>query len=221
VRGIYCVAFGEPARRCARQMIASVRQWMPGVPIALCSDRALGPEDVLVRRRDADVGGRLAKLGMYELTPQEWDAVLYLDADTKLVADVGFLFDVIEDGWQLAICLAIVQEMRHYPFVSEEQRRRTRAALGTLKITQWSSGVMAFGRDEETARLFKRWRREWRPAERRDQAALMRAIYRSPVRVYTLGYEWNTVANYVRSRNIVTAGVMHYPMRARRPARGR
>lgn len=216
MRGIYCVAFGEPARRCAQKMIASVRRWMPGVPVALCSDRALGPEDILVARRDVDIGGRYAKIGMYELSPQEWDPVLYLDADTELVADVGFLFGLIENGWQMAITRAIVQEMRNYPFVSPGQRKRTRAALGTLRVTQYSSGVIAFGRDEETARLFKRWRREWRPAEGRDQAALMRAIYRSPVRIYTLGYEWNTVAGYVRKRHIVTAGVMHYPVRARR-----
>lgn len=219
MRGIYCVAFGDPARRCAQRMIASVRRWMPGVPVALCSDRPLGPEDVLVKRRDADIGGRYAKIGMYELSPQEWDPVLYLDADTELVADIGFLFELIEDGWQMAITKAIVREIRHYPFVSQQQRTRTRAALGTLQVIQYSSGVIAFGRDEETARLFRRWRREWQPAERRDQSALMRAIYRNPIRIYTLGYEWNTVVGYVRKRQITTAGVMHYPMRARRIAR--
>lgn len=197
-------------------MIHSAKQWLPEIPVALCSDCALGPEDVLIVRPDNDTGGRIPKIGMYDLSPPEWDTVLYLDADTKIVADVRFLFELIEDGWDLALSQAVVQELYQYPFIDEKQRRRTRKVIGALRVTQYSSGVMAFGRNEQTADLFATWRAQWHPRERRDQAALARAIYRCPVRVYTLGYEWNTVAEYARKKHITTAGVMHYPMRARR-----
>jgi hypothetical protein len=219
IRGIYCVAFGEPARRCALRMIRSAGKHVPEIPVVLCSDRALGPEDVLIRQPDRDSGGRRAKIGMYTLSPAEWDVVLYLDADTEIVGDIRVLFELVEDGWDLVICKAVVGELRHYPFVGPGQRKRTRAATGTLRVTQYSSGVMAFGRSERVARLFERWSKEWKPGERRDQAALMRALHREPLRVYSLGEEWNTVPRFARRRGIRTAGILHYPMRARRGRR--
>jgi hypothetical protein len=56
-RGIYCVAFGDPARRCAKRMMESAKRHMPDVPIALCAATKIGPEDVLIVEPDSDVGG--------------------------------------------------------------------------------------------------------------------------------------------------------------------
>lgn len=98
-RGIYCVAFGDPARVCAGRMIASVKKHLPDVPVMLCAAAPIGGEDLFVERPDSDVGGRMAKLLAYELTPPEWEAVCYLDADTEVVSgDVALYFELIEDG---------------------------------------------------------------------------------------------------------------------------
>ena len=58
------VAFGDPARGCALTLMGSIKRYLPEVPVCLCADRKIGPEDVLVVREDgpgkSDVGGRRA-----------------------------------------------------------------------------------------------------------------------------------------------------------------
>src|SRR5512137_179038 len=113
-RGIYCVAFGDPARKCALQMMHTAKKFMPKVPIALCSDKKIGPEDVLIVQPDSDVGGRRAKLRAYELAPAEWKSVLYLDADTEIAAPVYQFFQWAEDGWELVICTDVGETLHSF-----------------------------------------------------------------------------------------------------------
>jgi len=90
--GIYLVAFGEPARRCATTCISACKQAMPDVPVALCSTKPLNAgEDVFIEQADKDIGGRIAKLAAYENALAEWEYVLYLDADTEPIEDLSWL----------------------------------------------------------------------------------------------------------------------------------
>ena len=101
-RGIYCVAFGDPARACAARLMETVREHLPEIPIAFCGAEPLGLEDVFIAQPDSDVGGRRAKLKAYELSP--WDVTLYLDVDTEVISgDARFWFELIEDGWEFVI----------------------------------------------------------------------------------------------------------------------
>lgn len=216
-RGIYCVAFGEPARKCASKMMASAKNHMPEIPIALCADKKIGPEDIFIRQPDRDVGGRRAKLMAYELAPAEWQAVLYLDVDTKVVGDIRFYFQLIEDGWEF-----VIAKDPHLMDTMHAFRRRnnlqelseTENEIHTLHTLQYNGGVWAFGRNKRVAEFFKRWQREWEKHAGRDQGALIRAMYADPLKVYLLGNEWNTFEKY--SKGIQTAGLMHYPGMARR-----
>jgi len=65
-RGIYCVAFGDPARACAVRMIETAKQHIPEIPIAFCGDKKIGLEDHFIKQPDSDVGGRRAKLKAYD-----------------------------------------------------------------------------------------------------------------------------------------------------------
>jgi hypothetical protein len=216
-RGIYCVAFGDPARTCALRMMKSAKHFMPEIPICLCSDRKIGPEDVLVTQKDTDIGGRRAKLRAYELSPAEWEQVLYLDADTKVVGDIRFYFQLIEDGWEFVICkdphlMDTMHAFRRKGNLAELEE--TAARIHTMHTLQYNGGVWAFGRNERIARFFTRWLKEWDRHAQRDQGALIRAMYTEPLRVYLLGNEWNTFPKY--TKGIKTAGLMHYPGDARR-----
>ena len=217
-RGIYCVAFGDPARACAQRMMETAKEQMPEIPIALCSDRKIGLEDVLIDDvPDSDIGGRRAKLRAYELAPAEWESVLYLDVDTEIVGDIRFYFELIEDGWEFVIC-----KDPHLMDTMHAFRRKTNLAelnetadqIHTFHTLQYNGGVWAFGRNERIARFFARWRAEYEKYLQRDQGALIRAMYTEPLRVYLLGNEWNTFKKY--TRGIETAGLYHYPGRARR-----
>jgi len=216
-RGIYCVAFGDPARKAALRMMQSAKKHMPDIPIALCAAKKIGPEDVLIVKPDSDIGGRRAKLQAYENSPAEWSAVLYLDADTEVVAPIYRFFEWIEDGWEFVICKDPHLMDTMHSFERRNNRRELAAvkeAVHTLHTLQYNGGVWAFGRNDRIARFFQRWQAEWEVHAQRDQGALIRAMYTEPLRVWLLGNEWNTFEKY--SKGVQTAGLMHYPGDARR-----
>jgi len=215
--GVFYVAYGKPARECAERAIRSWHTYMPGTPAALVSDAPGCGEDVFVYNADEDIGARSVKTKIYDLAPAEWKYILYLDSDTEIVADVGFLFDLLVDGWQLVFCTnpaqyVIAKEM-HRPD-NERECKETFAGVGTNEFLQYNGGVFSFVRDEDTKAFFGRWHAEWLRYAKRDQAALDRALYAKPLRVYTLGNEWNTITRYIEAER--TAGILHYPMEARR-----
>jgi hypothetical protein len=216
-RGIYVVAFGDPARKCALTLMKSIRTHMPDIPICLCAASKIGPEDLLVVQPDSDVGGRRAKLKAYELTPAEWKAVLYLDADTKVVAPIYSFFQWIEDGWEFVICKDphLMDTMHSFKRHNNAQELvEIKTAVHTLHTLQINGGVWAFARSPRVAAFFARWQMEWEKHAQRDQGALLRALYADPLKVWWLGNEWNTFDKYCRG--ITTAGLMHYPGDARR-----
>ncbi len=216
-RGIYIVAFGEPSRACAVRLMKSIRKHMPDIPIALCAAKPLGIEDVFIKQPDSDVGGRRAKLRAYELSPAEWESVLYLDADTEVIAPVYEFFEWVEDGWEFVIC----KDPHLMDTMHAFQRRNntaelaeTEKSLTTLHMLQINGGVWAFRRNERVAAFFRRWQAEWEKHAQRDQGALVRAMYADPLKVWWLGNEWNCFPKY--TRGITSAGIMHYPGEARR-----
>lgn len=217
-RGIYCVAFGGPARECAVRLIGSIKKHMPDIPVALCAAEPLGVgEDLFIEQPDSDVGGRRAKLKAYELSPAEWESVLYLDADTEVVAPIYRYFEWVEAGWEFVICKDphLMDTMKSFERANNRtELAKVEKAAKTLNALQLNGGVWAFGRSERIAAFFRRWQEEWEVYAQRDQGALFRALYADPLRTLVLGSEWNTFPAY--TRGITTAGLMHYPGDARR-----
>jgi len=146
-RGVYYVAYGKPSRRCAEAAIASFKEHMDGVEVALASTEPLGPEDLFVRCDDVDIGGRHAKTMIYDLAPRDWQYVMYLDADTKVCADVSFLYQCLIDGWDMVICknpakYHIAREMQRSD--NHDECEYTFQQLGTNQLVQLNGGVFAF-----------------------------------------------------------------------------
>lgn len=217
-RGVYCVGFGDPARKCALELMQTLKAFIPEIPVAFCGDRKIGLEDLFIEQPDADVGGRRAKLKAYDLTPPEWDSVLYLDADTEIISrDVLFFFELIEDGWDFVICkdphlMDTMHSFRRRNNLSE--LKYIESQIVTLHTLQYNGGVWSFGRSDQVKAFFDRWQLEWERHAQRDQGALIRAMYQSPLRVYLLGNEWNTFQKY--TKGIQAAAIRHYPGKARR-----
>jgi hypothetical protein len=198
-------------------MMKSAKKHMPDIPIALCAAKKIGPEDVLITQPDSDVGGRRAKLKAYELSPAEWQAVLYLDADTEVVADISFYFQLIEDGWEFVICKDphLFETMHSFERANNKaELAEIKKAVHTLHTLQINGGVWAFARNARVQAFFRRWQAEWETHAQRDQGALLRALYADPLKVFWLGNEWNTFPKYCKG--LQTAGLMHYPGDARR-----
>jgi hypothetical protein len=198
-------------------MMTTAKTHLPEIPICLVGSEPLGLEDYFIQQPDSDVGGRRAKLRAYELAPAGWDAVLYLDADTEICGDIRLYFQLIEDGWEFVICkdphlMDTMQAFRRGNNAAEVVE--TEAELYTLNTLQFNGGVWSFGRGKRVVDFFTRWQAEWERHAQRDQGALIRAMYTDPLRVYLLGNEWNTFDKY--SKGITTAGLRHFPGRARR-----
>lgn len=216
-QGFFYVAYGDPARACAERAIASVKVFMPETPVALVSDQPLGAEDIFIEHPDSDIGARSVKTQIYDLAPADWERIIYLDADTELIADVSFLFDLLKDGWESFFCYnpaqyVLAREMKRPD--NGDECEETFELYGTDNFVQLNGGVFGFRRCPATEALFRAWHTEWQRHGRRDQAALDRALWAHPLRLITLGNEWNTVTRYIDAER--SAGILHYPMTARR-----
>lgn len=217
--GIYIVAFGDPARDCAQRLIASAQTHMPDVPTCLVSDRPLGGETVFVEETDYDIGARRAKLKIAELAPAEWDYVLYLDADTELVAPVSFLFDALQDGWELVICTNPTKYASTRMMIRPDNREeveKTWNEIGFDDFLQLNGGVFGFRRNARTTAFFARWVEQWMQYAKRDQAALLRSLYADPLRTLLLTNVWNSMDEYCDPA--LSAGILHHQREARRAA---
>jgi hypothetical protein len=214
-RGAYVVAFGDPARACAVRLIASIRRHMPGLPVAVAGETAIGIEDVFVAAPDADVGGRRAKLRAYELAPAEWQSVLYLDADTELVAPIDPLFEWVESGWEFVICRDVGETLHSFQRKNNlRELAELRSRVGSFYAVQLNGGVWAFRRCETMRRFMARWRAEYEVHLQRDQGALIRALWADPVRVLVVEHTWNCFPKY--TPHVKQPTINHYPEDARR-----
>jgi hypothetical protein len=196
-------------------MMESAKRHMPDVPIALCAASPIGPEDVLVSQPDSDVGGRRAKLRAYDLAPAEWETVVYLDADTEIVAPVYTLFRWLESGWEFLICRDVGETLHSFQRRNNlEEYVELEKAVGTLWAMQYNGGVWGFRRCPAAREFLEGWRAEWEIHAQRDQGALIRSLHAHPLRMLILGNEWNTFPKF--TPDVKTAGINHYPGDARR-----
>ena len=216
--GIYLVAFGAPARRCAVKCIRSCKRMMPNMPIALCATEPLKVgEDFFIQLEDKDIGGRIAKLAAYDLAPSEWEYVLYLDADTEPIEDISFIFETLSKGWEIVICKDMAKYAVARFMARVDNRPEVKATfkqIGTDEILQYNGGVFAFRRCNRTKKFFALWQKEWQRWGARDQGALLRAMYTLPLRIFVLGNQWNASDRYPTP--VGKVAVWHHNIAARR-----
>jgi len=195
-RGIYVVASGYNAARCARRLVRSVREQMPDYPVAVASDRRLPEADIHIDLPgDIDVGARLAKLRAYQLVPKQWDKVLYLDADTELVGDTGHMFDCLEAGWEMVFTKDV--NSRHtvkylYRQRAKQEYEQLLQLVGSEEELALAGGVWAFRRCAGAEAFLDAWLEEWGEGKYRDQVPMLSAFYKAKVRGLILGNEWNS-----------------------------
>ena len=218
-RGVLYVAYGKPARDCAKSAVKSLKSFMPDIPVAVVSDEPLGVCDAFIQHADIDIGGRDPKTQIYDLAPHDWEYVMYLDADTEVIASSYFLWQLLEDGWDMVICRNPakyhVARMMERPD-NKDECAVTFRQIGSDEVMQLNGGVFAFQRNPRTEAFFHSWHEEWKIYGKRDQGALLRALWKHPVKLYVLGNEWNNITRYPLPSPTPAAFVNHFPMTARR-----
>lgn len=208
-RGFYIVAYGDNARRYAQKLILSIKKNMSKIPIALVSNRSLNVGEQFIYYPDKDLGARNAKLKVYDLAPQDWKYICYLDADTEIRNDVNFLFKAAEQ-WDMVISKDVnaFHTVKHLIRRYADEKSLGLQAFKTPDVLALAGGVWCFQRNERTKRFFQAWHQEWFKIGRHDQCALLRAYYKNPLKLLVVGNEWNSILKHFDYRN--SAGVIHY-----------
>lgn len=190
--GVIYVAYGGPALVEMRRSVAGLWQYndidiaviaAPGTPIGLDGAQ-------LISWEQPGPGARWAKLNVDLLAPGTWQQILYLDADTRVLGDVMAPFRILDDGFDLVLAPSVNQGLNVLQHVSSDEKHETLDVLANPEPLQLQAGVMWFDRDR-CAGLFRAWRDEWQKHREQDQAALLRALDREPVRLHVLGRAWN------------------------------
>lgn len=188
-RGVMYIAYGANAIREARYSHQSLNLKNAGLPACVLSDRKLDFAMPYISPR-RDPGARSQKVNLDWMSP--YDVTCYLDADTRVHGDLSEGFAVCEDGWDMAIVPSAKQGVEFLWHISPEEREHTMTAIGLGQAAvQLGGGVFFFRKSPAITALFLAWREEWNVYRDQDQAALLRALFRSPVRVWMLGEEWN------------------------------
>ena len=184
-QGVCMVAYGEPARQEAAASIESLRRFHDW-PVTVIGEPVDGATHHLPYP-DTDQGGRWAKVNLDKLSP--YAETLYLDADTRVRQPIGAGFEILSDGWDMVCTTSQNQSGDWLWHIDEEDRDATLQEAGHM--LQLGGGVFWFKRNARTTRLFEAWRAEWTRWRNQDQGALIRALYREPVRVWLLPRLWN------------------------------
>jgi len=211
-RGIYVVAYGSNARRCARRLLRSIRERMPETEVAVISDKKMPEADYsLTLPEDVDPGGRLAKIKAYEYAPGNWKEVIYLDADTELNESVEFIFWALEQGWEMVLtkdvnsrdCVKHLKRGKSGPEYEE-----TVKLVGSEREMALAGGVWAFRRCAGAKRFLDGWISEWGDGRYRDQSSMLRSFFKNKVRALILGSEWNSFTNHAGENRVDI--ILHY-----------
>ena len=182
------VAFGHAARESASRLLSSAVKWLPDTPRFVIGDEKL-PGAQLLRCDDPGWGARRAKLAMLDLVPEEFGRVLYFDADTEIISDIAPALAILDDGWDVLIAPSQNQDHDVFCHVQKDERLET---LQSIPFPlQLQAGVMFIARNVRTRALFDTWQREQARFGRHDQAALIRALQSSPVRIWILSEDFN------------------------------
>lgn len=201
--GALFVAYGEPARVQCRIALNHLGRVHPDWDTVVISDKRLPcragvKPPMWIAHRDTGGGVRDIKLAMYDLSPFEY--TVYFDADTRARYSMDAGWKMLADGWDVLMCPTAGQKERLFVHIdklgdgynpAEGERAATIDECGGVPILALQGGAMWFRKNERVKRFFDAWREEWERWKGQDQAALMRALRRAPVRMMLLSRDWN------------------------------
>jgi hypothetical protein len=194
LKGVIYIAYGAPAIKEAEQSIETLRRFHDWPVICLGESGQFPPNAEYSDHPDLSGGypGRMAKVSLAMVTP--FDQTLFLDADTRVrssALSVGF--DILSAGWDM-VMVASQFGLSH---LSEEDRLHTLDRLLHSDPLQINTGVIWFNKNEEVISFFKVWRKEWKRFKHRDQGAFLRTLHQNPIKLFLLGYPFNSSAGAV------------------------
>jgi hypothetical protein len=133
----------------------------------------------------------LVKPFLYDLSP--FTQTLYLDVDTRVMADPSPLFDLLDAGWDMALVPGQAAKFVRDTDFAPRELDVTLTELGTGLLFYYNSGVILWRKNDRVQEFFQAWHDEWQRFRNWDeQMALMRALWRTDIRFMTLPTCWNS-----------------------------
>ena len=188
MNGVLYIAFGDNARRQAQYSINYLRRFHDW-PVSVIAESGVFDGADFIPFPDEDAGARWAKVNLDLITP--YDMTLYMDADTRTQGDLSAGFEILSDGWELVIIPSPNQGDEVLWHCDSDDRIETFKDYGTSNVLQLQGGVFWFRKCDNVVRFFEAWRDEWQKFRGQDQAALLRAMMRAPVKTWLLGRPFN------------------------------
>jgi len=186
-RGIIYVATGARYLAEAEASAQSVRRWMPKTPMVIWTDdpgRVNSAVFAETRKIEKPAYSFSDKFHAFRETPYE--RTLFLDTDTLLLGPIPEVFDVL-DQFDFACA--------HGPVRGTDSPELL--ADCPAAFAEPNAGVLAFNRNDKTARLFQLWAERYEdqlrryPHRKSDQPPLRRTLWDSGIRFVTLPPEYN------------------------------
>lgn len=187
--GACYIAYGPNAHNAMQESKKSLLKHN-AIDVAICSDQSTHIADMPIRYDNVQ-RSRWAKVNLDLWSP--FDYTLYLDADTKVNGDITAGFELLVNGWDVAISASENQYPRLLWHCSERDKEDTFKILGSREVLQYQAGVFFFRKSDAVKMLFENWRNEWLKYKEQDQGALLRALATSPVSIMLLGNDWNSI----------------------------
>jgi len=186
------VAYGDQAREQVMLACKSLVETNSRLPFWVIADEAFGaargfPQIRVIKHEDTDIGARGVKLQVDKLSP--FDHTLYLDADVRVMGDITRPFGLLDAGWELVMAPTLHQGQESHLHINATERDITYAEVG-VDAQALQGGVMYFRKTTALHKLFATWRAEWARWGTHDQAALVRALAKRPVKLRTLHRDW-------------------------------
>ncbi len=207
-RGLLYMAFGEKAKSEMLKSVNSLRKTGCDYPVTVVGDveveqngitclpwKGQDPFDMDAAEHFQFRAGRV-KPFLNAYSP--YAETMYADCDTRFLVNPAPAFDVLK-YWdfvatqeRLDVC-----ELYNRPnakwFHGMDERDDTSNELGGLGYFPfWNSGIFLFKKSKVVKELFDAWYQEWMRYQLWDeQLSLMRAAFKSKVRIFVLGEQWN------------------------------
>ncbi|ELR23704.1 uncharacterized protein ACA1_073480 [Acanthamoeba castellanii str. Neff] len=194
-QGVVLVATGPVYVEAAIRSARSVKEHCgPDLPVHIWTDlpevcaAAAGAFDSVERIENPH---RRSKVDHLWRTP--FERTLFLDADTRVVADVRGLFSLLD---RFDLCMAHAHRRSHAKSAttssSSSSSSPASASPPPVEFPQLNSGVFLYRRSEGVVAFLKRWQEVFHAAALpKDQVTLRELLWTTDLRVYVLPPEYN------------------------------
>lgn len=194
MRGVVYVAVGRNALQEANASIDTLVKHN-NLPYEVIEGVAGTP-----RFKTPDKLAHWLKVSMYSLTP--FEPTLMLDADTRVKGDISVGFDILDAGWDMVMVPSVppMKDASLWSLPANDKQyteRMLTEVQGYIQHIMLNTGLLYFRNNDRTACFFEEWAHQWLLFRDRDQGAFLRALKHNPVRLWLLGYPFNSLGGKV------------------------